>query len=86
MKVHIFEELLHHTEGNILVGVVMILIVIEDHIEIKDPLKEEDIKVRMGGHQMEEDIQIEDTLGEDIPIKMGNPQIEEVHLMEMEDP
>ena len=40
----------------------MILIVIEEHMEIEDPLKEEDTQVRMGGHQIEEAIGIEDTL------------------------
>ena len=63
----------------------MILIVIEDHIEIEDPLKGEDIKVRMGGHQIEEDIKIEDTLGEGTPIEMGDPLIMEDPLM-MEGP
>ena len=76
-RVHISEGLLHHAEGNILVRVVMTLIVIEDHIEIEDLLKEEDIKIKMGGHQIEEDIKIEDILGEGIPIKMGDPLEEE---------
>ena len=47
------EELLHHAEENIHVTVVMIVIVIEEHVEIKDPLKEEDTKVRMGGNWIE---------------------------------
>ena len=64
----------------------MILIMIGDHIEIKDPLKEGDIKVRMEGHQIEEDTRIEDTLGEGTPIEMGDPLEEEVHLMEVENP
>ena len=34
--------------------VVMILIVIGEHMMIEGPLKEEDTKVRMGGHQIEE--------------------------------
>ena len=51
----------------------MILIVVEEHMEIKDLLKEEDTKVRMAGHQIEEAIRIEDTLGEGIQIKMGDP-------------
>ena len=72
-RVHIFERLLHHAEGNILVRVVMILIVIEEYMEIKDPLKEEDIKVRMEGHKIEETIRIEDTLGEGIQIEVGRP-------------
>ena len=51
----------------------MIIIVVEEHKEIEDPLKEEDTKVRMGGHQIEEPIRIEDTLGEGIQIEMGDP-------------
>ena len=85
-KAHIFKGPLCHKEGNIWERVVMILIMIGDHIEIKDPLKEEDIKVRMEGHQVEEDTRIEDTLGEGTPIKMEDPLEEEVHLMEMENP
>ena len=57
----------------------MILIVIEEHMEIKDHLKEEVTKVRMGGHQIKETIGIEDTLGEGIQIEMGNP-------LELEEP
>ena len=64
----------------------MILIIIGDHIEIEDPLKEGDIKVRMEGHQVEEDTRIEDTIGEGTPIEMGDLLEEEVHLMEMENP
>ena len=55
-------------------------------MEIEDPLKEEDIKVRMGGHLIEEDIRIEDTLGEGTLIEMGDPLEEEDPLMEMENP
>ena len=79
-RVYIFEGLLHHTGENILVRVVMILIVVEEHMEIGDPLKEEDIKVRMEGHHIEEAIRIEDTLGEGIQIGVEDP------LMDMEDP
>ena len=74
---NLFEELPHHAEENICVRVVMILIVIEEHMEIEDTLKEEDTKVRMGGHQIEEAIRIEDILGEGIQIEMGDP-LEEV--------
>ena len=63
---NLFEELLHHAEENIQVRVVMILIVIEEHMKIKDPLKEEDTKVRKVGHQIEEAIRIEYILGEGI--------------------
>ena len=62
----------------------MILIMIGDHIEVKDPLKEGDIKVRMEGHQIEEGTRIEDTLEEATPIEMGDPLEEEVHPVEME--
>ena len=65
--------------------VVMILLMVEEHMEIKDPLKEEDIKVRMGGHQIEEAIRIEDILGEGIQVEMGDPLEEEDPLI-MEDP
>ena len=51
----------------------MILLMIGDHTEIEDPLKEGDIKVRMEGHQIEEGTRIEDTLGEGTPIEMGDP-------------
>ena len=61
-----FEGLPHHTEENILVRVVKILIVIGEHMMIKGPLKEEDTKVRMGGHWIEETIRIEDILEEGI--------------------
>ena len=82
---NIFEELPHHTEENIQVRVVMVLIGIEEHMEIKDPLKEEDINVRMEDNQIEEAIRIEDILGEGIQIEMGDPLEEEDPLM-MEDP
>ena len=64
----------------------MILIMIRDHMGIKDPLKEGDIKVRMEGHQIEGDTRIEDTLGEGTPIEMGDLLEEEGHLMEMQNP
>ena len=85
-EAHIFKGPLCHEKGNIPERVVMILIIVEDHIEIKDPLKEGDIKVRMEGHQIEEGTRIEDTLGVGTQIKMGDPLEEEVHLMEMENP
>ena len=85
-EAHIFKGPPHHKEGNIPERVVMLLIMIGDHIGIKDPLKEGDIKVRMEGHQIEEGTRIEDTLGEGTPIEMGDLLEEEVHLMEMENP
>ena len=44
-KVHIFKGLLCHAEGNIPEIVVMIMI--EEHIGIEDPLKEEGIQIRV---------------------------------------
>ena len=82
---NLFKGLPHHTEENILAGVVMILIVMEDHIEMKGPLKEEGTKVRMEAHQIEEIVRIEDILKEGIQIKVEDPLDEEDPLI-MEDP
>ena len=82
---NLFEELLHHTEENFQVRVVMVLIVIGEHMKIEGPLKEEDTKVRMEGHQIEEAIRIEDILGEGIQVKIRDPLEEEDPLM-IEDP
>ena len=68
-----FKGLPHHTEENIQVRVVMIPIVIGEHMMIEGPLKEEDIKVRMEGHWIEETIRIEDILEEGIQIKVETP-------------
>ena len=65
----------------------MMIIPTGHHIEIRDPLKEEDIQVRVEGHLIKEDIPIgmrgllkeEDILEED-PLLVEDP------LMEMEDP
>ena len=51
----------------------MMLMSIEDHIGIGDPLKEGDIQVKVEGHLNKEDIWIEDLLGEDIPNRGGRP-------------
>ena len=75
-----FKGLPHHTEENILASVVTILIVIGENMMIKGPLKEEDTRVRMGGHWIEETIRIGDILEEGIQIKVGDP------LMDLEDP
>ena len=64
----------------------MILIVIGEHMKNEGPLKEEDTKVRMGGHQIEEATKIEDILGESIQIEMGDPLEEKEPLIEIEDP
>ena len=74
-EVHIFKGFPCHEEGN--TSEIVVMIMIGDHIEIEDPLKEGDIKVKMEGHPIEEDTRIEDTLGEGTPIKMGDPLEEE---------
>ena len=52
---------------------------IEDHIGIRDPLKEEDIQVKVEGHLIKDDIWREDLLEEDIPIEMeGLPEEEDI--------
>ena len=81
---NLFEELPHHAGEKIQMKVMMI--VIGGHMKIEGPLKEEDTKVRMGGHQIEETIGIEDILGEGIQVKMGDPLEEEDPLIKMEDP
>ena len=75
----------------------MVIMSIEDHIGIRDPLKEEGIQVKVEGYLIKEDIWIEDLLGEDIPIEIEclpkeenipeeDPLMVEGPLMEMEDP
>ena len=92
-----YKEPLYHEEGNIQEKAVMMRMSIEDHIGIRDPLKEGGIQVRVEGHLIKEDIWIEDLLGEDIPIGMEglleeedileeDPLMVEGPLMEMEDP
>ena len=49
----------NHEEGNTPKRVVRMIIPIGGHIGIKDPLKEEDIQVRVEGYLIEEDIPIE---------------------------
>ena len=75
----------------------MMIMLMEGHIEIRDPLREGDIQIRVEGYLIKEDILIEDLLGEDIPIEREDPLEEkdtkeedslmvEDPLMEMEDP
>ena len=76
--------------GNIQEEIVMMMI-IEGHIEIEDPLREEDIQTKVGDPLTEEDKLIEDLLEKDIPIEMEEPleeenAQEEDPLMEMENP
>ena len=47
----------------------MLIMLVEDHIGIRDPLKEGDILVKVEGHLIKEDTQIEDLVEEDIPIR-----------------
>ena len=77
---HLCTRSLHITKnGNIQEKAVMMIMLIEDHIGIGDPLKEGDIQVKVEGHLIEEDTQIEDLLGEDIPIEMeGLPEEEDI--------
>ena len=64
-----------YKEGeNIQKKVVMVIMLVEGHIEIGDPLREGDIQIKVEGHMIEEDILREDLLGEDIPIEMEDPQ------------
>ena len=95
----IFKGPSYHKEGNTLDRVVRMIIPIGDHIGIGDPLKEEDIQVRVEGHLIKEDIPIEmeGLLEEDIleeghlmvegPLmEIEDPLMVEGHLTEMEDP
>ena len=63
----------------------MTLIMIEDHIEITGPLKEEGPKVIMEDHLKEDATQVEEIMGEIIQVKMEDPLMVEDPLM-MEDP
>ena len=64
--------------------IVMTLIMIEDHIEIAGPLKEEGPMVIMEDHLKEDTTQVEEIMGEIIQIKMEDPLMVEDSLM-MED-
>ena len=59
----------------------MMIMLIEDHIGIGDPLKEGNIPVKVESHLIKEDTQIEDLLGEDIPIEMEG-LLEEEDILE----
>ena len=69
----------------------MMMMIIEGHIGIEDPLREGDIQIKVEGSLTKEDTLIEDLLEEDTPIEMEDPleeedTQEEDPLMEMEDP
>ena len=53
--------------------IVMILIMIEDHIEITGLLKEEGPKVIMEDHLKEDATKVEEIMGEIIQVEMENP-------------
>ena len=62
----LIQGLPHHIEESILVMIVMALIMIEDHIKITGPLKEEGSKVIMEDHLKEDATQVEEIMGETI--------------------
>ena len=72
-----YEEPPYQEGGNIQEKVVMMIMLIQGHIEIGDPLREGDIQIKVEGHLIEENILIEDLLGEDILIEMEDPPEEE---------
>ena len=61
----LIQGLPHHIEESILVMIVMTLIMIEDHIEIVDPLKDKGPKVIMEDHLKEDATQIREYSGRD---------------------
>ena len=65
--------------------IVMTLIMIELHIEIAGPLKEEGPKIIMEDHLKEDITQMEDILEEIIQVELEDPLMVEDPLM-MEDP
>ena len=77
----LIQGLLHHIAESILVMIVMTLIMIEDHIEIAGPLKEEGPKVIMEEHLKEDATQVEEIMGEIIQVKMEGPLMVEDPLM-----
>ena len=42
----------------------MMLTVMEEHMEVKDPMKQDDDVIKMKGHLIEGDVRMEITLGE----------------------
>ena len=85
-EAHIFKGHPYHKEGNIPKRVVRIIIQIGDHIGIGDPLKEEDIQVRMEDHPVKEDILMMEGILEEEDILEDEPLMMEDLLMDMEDP
>ena len=86
-EVHTFKGPPYSKEGNTPERVVLMIIPTGDHIGIGDPLKGEDIQVRVEDHLIKEDIPIgmegllkEEDILEDDPLMVEDP------LMEMKDP
>ena len=85
-----YKEPPYQEEGNTQEKVVMMTMLIEGHIEIKDSLREGNIQIKVEGHLIGKDTLIGDLLEEDIPIEMKTPleeedTPEEDPLMEEED-
>ena len=68
-----YKKPLYQEGGSIQEKVVMMTMLIEVHIELKDPLREGDIQIKVEGYLVKEDSLIRDLLGEDIPIEMEDP-------------
>ena len=86
-----YRETLYQEGGNIQEKVLRVIMLIEDHIGIRDPLTAGDTQIRVEGHLIKEDIWIESLQGGDILIGMEDPlekedTQKEDPLMEMEDP
>ena len=78
-------------EGGDIQEEIVMMIIIEGHIEIGDPPRVGDIQTKVGDPPTEKDTLMEDLLEEDIPIEMEEPLEEEDTqeqdpLMEIEDP
>ena len=58
---------LPHQEGGNIQEEMATMMTIEGHIEIRDPLREGDIQIKVGDPLTEEDTQIEDPLEEGTP-------------------
>ena len=77
---HLYQGLPLIEEENI-EGKIVIMMVMEGHIGIRDPLRKEDILTKVGDLLTEEGTLIEDPLEEDILIEMGDP-LEEKDALE----
>ena len=66
-----------HQEGGKIQEEMTIMMTIEGHIEIGDPLREGDIQIKVEDPLTEEDTLIEDLLEEGMPTKMEDPPEEE---------